>query len=217
MELKIDILPTAQYRLWQELGDTPKNFVLYGGTALALRLGHRQSVDFDFFSSKPFEPNELYKNIDYLRASEKSQISKNTLTCLVIRQSEVAKVSFFGGLSFARLSLPEIISNPSIAIASLADLSATKIQVIQDRAEMKDYIDIVELLNYFSLEQMLANAIAVFGKEFNPLLSLKALTYYQDGNLPQLDEKIKQMLLQLVNQIDLSKLPQVTIQSRQLI
>jgi hypothetical protein len=64
---------------------------------------------------------------------------------------------------------------------------------------------------------MLANAIAVFGKEFNPLLSLKALTYYQDGNLPQLDEKIKQMLLQLVNQIDLSKLPQVTIQSRQLI
>lgn len=217
MELKIDILPTAQYRLWQELGETPKNFVLYGGTALALRLGHRQSVDFDFFSSEPFEPNELYKNIDYLQASEKSQISKNTLTCLIIRQNEVAKVSFFGGLSFARLSSPEILSNPSIAIASLADLSATKIQVIQDRAEMKDYIDIAELLNYLSLEQMLANAIAVFGKEFNPLLSLKALTYYQDGNLPQLDEKIKQMLLHLVNQIDLSKLPQVTIQSSQLI
>jgi predicted nucleotidyltransferase component of viral defense system len=215
MKLKIDILPAAQYRLWQELGDTPKNFILYGGTALALRLGHRQSVDFD--SSYSFNSTKLYTSIPYLQGAEKSQISENTLTCLLKRQNETAKVSFFGGLSFARLSSADILSNPAIAIASLADLSATKIQVIQDRAEMKDYIDIAELLNYLSLEQMLANARAVFGKEFNPLLSLKALTYYQDGNLPQLEADVKQVLLKSVNQVDLSNLPPVNIQSSQLI
>ena len=53
-EPRLDILPPAQRRLWNELGSTPPDFVLYGGTALALRLGHRQSEDFDFFSSYSF-------------------------------------------------------------------------------------------------------------------------------------------------------------------
>jgi hypothetical protein len=46
---KLDILPAAQRRLWNDLDAIPPGFVLYGGTALALRLGHRTSVDFDFF------------------------------------------------------------------------------------------------------------------------------------------------------------------------
>jgi hypothetical protein len=50
----LNILPEPQRRLWGELRDTPQAFVLYGGTALALRLGHRQSEDFDFFSNQPF-------------------------------------------------------------------------------------------------------------------------------------------------------------------
>ncbi len=56
---RLDVLPAAQRRLWDELGDTPPEFVLYGGTALALRLGHRKSADFDFFGAKPFDPGEL--------------------------------------------------------------------------------------------------------------------------------------------------------------
>jgi predicted nucleotidyltransferase component of viral defense system len=71
MKLKLNILPYGQKQLWQELSDTPKNFVLYGGTALALRLGHRQSVDFDFFSSDSFNPGDLYKSIPYLQGAEK--------------------------------------------------------------------------------------------------------------------------------------------------
>ena len=45
---RLDILPASQRTLWPELDATPDHFTLYGGTALALRLGHRQSVDFDF-------------------------------------------------------------------------------------------------------------------------------------------------------------------------
>ena len=52
----LSILPEPQRRLWAELRDTPKTFVLYGGTALALRLGHRQSQDFDFSPTFLFKP-----------------------------------------------------------------------------------------------------------------------------------------------------------------
>jgi hypothetical protein len=50
---KLEILSPPQRRLWSELKETPQEFVFYGGTALALRLGHRTSEDFDFFSNRP--------------------------------------------------------------------------------------------------------------------------------------------------------------------
>jgi hypothetical protein len=50
----LEILPEAQWRLWPELRPASQlGFVLYGGTAIALRLGHRSSVDFDFFTDQP--------------------------------------------------------------------------------------------------------------------------------------------------------------------
>ena len=56
---RLDILPPAQRRLWDELTEVPPEFVLYGGTAIALHLGHRQSVDFDFFGIQPLDPTAL--------------------------------------------------------------------------------------------------------------------------------------------------------------
>lgn len=53
---RMEILPSAQQRLWPELRPAAElGFALYGGTAIALRLGHRHSVDFDFFSEKPLD------------------------------------------------------------------------------------------------------------------------------------------------------------------
>ncbi|HEY1260569.1 MAG TPA: nucleotidyl transferase AbiEii/AbiGii toxin family protein, partial [Stellaceae bacterium] len=67
---RLDILPAPQRTLWQELDATPNHFTLYGGTALALRLGHRQSLDFDFFSRAPFDPVGLMQGVPYLTGSE---------------------------------------------------------------------------------------------------------------------------------------------------
>ena len=53
---KLDILPAAQRRLWDEFVSVPLEFVLYGETAIALYLAHRNSVDFDFFGNKAFNP-----------------------------------------------------------------------------------------------------------------------------------------------------------------
>jgi hypothetical protein len=62
---KLNILPASQRALWKELKATPKRFVLYGGTALALRIGHRVSEDFDFFTNATFEPQDLAEQILY--------------------------------------------------------------------------------------------------------------------------------------------------------
>jgi hypothetical protein len=68
---RLDILPPPQRALWLELNATPDHFTLYRGTALALRLGHRQSLDFDFFSREAFAPGALAREIPYLAGASR--------------------------------------------------------------------------------------------------------------------------------------------------
>jgi hypothetical protein len=70
----LDRLPEAQRALWPELAATPESFTLYGGTALALRLGHRASVDFDFFSNVSFDPERLAEQTAYLSSYALSRL-----------------------------------------------------------------------------------------------------------------------------------------------
>jgi hypothetical protein len=63
---KLNCLPAAQRRLWNELDAVPEEFVLYGATALALHLGHRESLDFYFFSNLNFNPSQLREKIPFL-------------------------------------------------------------------------------------------------------------------------------------------------------
>ena len=146
LQPRVDMLPPAQQRLWPELEGTPQEFVLYGGTALALRLGHRRSEDFDFFSSAPVDSTRLLRAVPYLAGAEVLQRSPDTLTCLVDRGGPV-RVSFFGGLTLRRVADPETLAAPAIAIASLLDLAATKAEVVQARAAAKDYLDLDALVH----------------------------------------------------------------------
>jgi hypothetical protein len=90
----LEILPPAQRRLWDELGALPSEFVLYGGTAVALHLGHRASLDFDFFGWNAFDPDGLYRSLSFLHGAEVLQKAADTLTCLVDRGGAV-RMSFF--------------------------------------------------------------------------------------------------------------------------
>ena len=68
---RLDILPAAQRALWPKLAEVSRHsFVLYGGTAVAMYLGHRESVDFDFFTHRTFQPDELFGSYVLLRDSE---------------------------------------------------------------------------------------------------------------------------------------------------
>jgi hypothetical protein len=93
----VEILPQGLRELWPLLAAVPAHFTLYGGTALAIPLGHRESVDFDFFSSQTFDPNQLHAGLGFLHSSRISQLSENTLSCVVPFAKGQAQISFFGG------------------------------------------------------------------------------------------------------------------------
>lgn len=191
---RLDILPPAQRRLWPELTAVPGRFVLYGGTAIALRLGHRQSVDFDFFSSEPFEPGQLFEAFPELRKGRRLQSKSNTVT-VEIDRGEAVGLSFFGGLTLGRVGAPEQAVGHSVAVASLLDLAGLKTAVIQERALCKDYEDVAALLRAgIKLPDALGAAGALYGPMFNPMITLKTLTYFADGDLPKLPGPVKQFL-----------------------
>lgn len=181
--------------------------MLYGGTALALRLGHRQSIDFDFFSNKPFQPVSLRDRISFLKHAEMSQFQPNTLTAFVDRNGPV-KVSFFGDLGMKRVHDPDVVQENGVQIASLVELAASKLKTIQLRAQAKDYRDIAALLDTgLSLAEALAAAGAIYGKEFNGALSLKALSYFEDGDLPTLPPETRKKIMRAATSVNLRELP----------
>jgi hypothetical protein len=205
---KTGTLPPAQRRLLEELGGVPRGFVLYGGTALALRFEHRGSEDFDFFSNQPFSPAELEAETPFLRGAVRLQSARNTLVSRIDRGAPV-KVSFFGGLDLRRVCEPEAVESlPGLLVAAPLDLAATKVKAVQDRAESKDYLDIYHLLEEgIGLGEALGAARAVYGPSFNPLVSLKALCYFDDGDLADLPVAVRARLVEAVGGTDPIALP----------
>ena len=205
---RLDILPPAQQRLWPELAGTPDHFVLYGGTAIALRLGHRQSVDFDFFSPRSFQPHSLLENLPYLRGAEIRKSSADTLTVTVDRNGPI-QLFFFGGLDLGQVAAAEIADGPGILAASLLDLAGTKAAVVTQRAEVRHYLDIHALLTMagISLPAMLAAGKAIYGSAFNPLVGLKAISYHGDPGLAALPQDVRRALIEAVKAADPHSLP----------
>jgi hypothetical protein len=211
-----EILPEAQKYLLNELGSVSKNnFVLYGGTAIALRLAHRDSVDFDFFTEDTFTTQVLYDRFAFLKGSIIIQDEKNTLTVIVETPFGEVKVSFFGGLTFGRVSEPQWTNDRILLVAGLEDLFTLKLAVLLKRVEVKDYQDIAAILRSgLPLERGLACA-RLFYSEFQPSEALKALVYFKGGDLHTLSEDDKQLLIKAVQKV--RDLPEVSLSSPTLI
>jgi hypothetical protein len=207
---RLDILPPPQRRVWDELGAVPREFVLYGGTAIALHLGHRQSADFDFFGNKPLDPVKLVPAVPFLAGAIVTQREPNTFSCSVDRGGLV-KLSFFGLPEIPRLAPPLIAPDNGLQVASLLDLGGTKASVVQMRAEAKDYIDIDAILTdgRIDLPTALAAGLAIYGTQFNPQSTLKALSYFEDGNLRRLTRPVKDRLANAARNVDLDRLPAI--------
>lgn len=206
-----EILPPAQKALWPELAEVPQHFVLYGGTGLALRLGHRTSVDFDFFSSEPVIPIQLLGSLNILAKAKVLQNTSQTLTVAVDRNGPV-NLSFFGGLGLGRVGEPEKTVDGVVSVASLLDIAGTKAAVVYQRAERKDYIDLLAIIDSgVSLSQAMAAARAIYGVQYNPALTLKSLAHFGDGDLPKLTAEQKMQLIRIATnqKFNLPEIPRV--------
>ncbi|MGH6943979.1 MAG: nucleotidyl transferase AbiEii/AbiGii toxin family protein [Geminicoccaceae bacterium] len=184
MRLHLDILETPQRLFWSQLGPrVPPRFVLYGGTAIALRLGHRRSVDFDFFTDRPLGPEELERRLPSLARAKTLQRSPRTLILSLPIGGADVKLSFFAGIGIGRVGDPERAGN-RVLIASPLDLLATKLKALHDRVEAKDYLDIEALLRSgLDLSKGIMAARTLFGESLNPLDTAKAVGWFKDGDL----------------------------------
>lgn len=184
MKLHLEILPGPQREFWEEeVGRIPPGWVLYGGTAIALRLGHRQSLDFDFFGNARLDYQTLASTLPCLaRATTLRRASDALVVAAPLKAGEV-RLSFFGELTLGRVGLPERAEGKP-PIASLLDLLATKLKVLHDRIEPKDYLDIEALLRAgLTVDAGIAAARALFGHQLNPVDTAKMLAWFKDGDL----------------------------------
>jgi len=171
-----EVLKQEQLNLLPLLKLFNKEFYLVGGTAVALQIGHRYSIDFDLFT---------YNNIK--RKSIKNLLEKNNFSIQnVLFEDSIqlhciinhVKVTFF---QFPHKIKAEINFKNIIKIPDLLTLSAMKAFALGSRGKWKDYVDLFFILkNYLSFEQISASAKLIFGEAFNEKLFKQQLTYFDD-------------------------------------
>lgn len=194
VEPQVGILPGAQAELWPLLGDIPERFVLYGGTGLALRLGHRSSVDFDFFSAESFVPTDLLQDVAWLGRLAINEAAPNNL--VITTPSEV-NISFLGGMGLQPVAEPSLVEKNGIVIASLFDLAGTKAKAILDRSEWRDYVDVATLLRHgLTLPEIIGYATTIFAPTFDfpAAVFLRSLAWFGDGTAPDVPPDMKREL-----------------------
>jgi hypothetical protein len=171
--------------------------VLYGGTAVALRLGHRISVDFDFFSAQPFTPDGLVRAVPLLQTDgvKVQQSQPNTYTVEIPGAAGPGKISFFGTIDFGQIRAPDRIAENGLKVASAKDLLALKLATIHSRVEAKDYINIHALLaSGLDLAEGLSHLEALHPHTTNWMITLHTLVYFEGGDVARLPEKTKRDL-----------------------
>ncbi|HEY1383645.1 MAG TPA: nucleotidyl transferase AbiEii/AbiGii toxin family protein [Dongiaceae bacterium] len=106
------------------------------------------------------------------------------------------KISFFAALKIGRIGQPEWTEDGVLQVAALEDLLATKLKVLLKRVEAKDYLDVAAMLDAGAeLSVGLASARIPYGEAFQPAECLKALTYFEGGDLKALRPAIRSRLI----------------------
>lgn len=164
-----EILPL--FKVFSMLG-----FYLAGGTGLALQIGHRDSIDFDFFVYGDYETSKLKEKISEVFKDYKiifTQEEKNTVSCII---DDEVQLSFFG---YKHNTIKTFKETDYFKIASIEDIGCMKLSAITSRSVEKDYVDLYFILQIVSLKELL-KFCAIKYPTLDESLLLKALTYFDD-------------------------------------
>lgn len=172
----LDCLNRNQIKALKKLGFLDKyGFYLAGGTALALQMGHRRSMDLDFYTPQNFDYKELRRELE--KKFEEAIFIQGDDGTLVMQLDKVAA-------SFFRYPYPLIFlvvkSNEFPPIASIKDIAAMKLIAIADRGIKRDFYDIYFLLKEFSLEEVFKWVKKKY-PEFNIYSAVRGLTYFESA------------------------------------
>lgn len=155
--------------------DLAEKFYLAGGTALAIQLGHRESIDLDWFCKGEFSNAKIKQELIKLGSLQIINESEDTINAVL----DNVKISF---LRYDYELLFPLINFEKINLADERDIAAMKIDVCSSRGSKKDFIDIFFLLQKYSLEELISFFEKKYeGISYNKLHILKSLVYFEDA------------------------------------
>jgi hypothetical protein len=186
--MNLKILPSHQRKLWSKFAadKTFEPFYLAGGTAVAIHLEHRESLDYDFFRPDSFSAEQLVQALKKIGKLTIDSIGEGTFIGFL----DNVKLSFFK-YPYPLLEPPKILSG--VAVAQLSDLAVMKLVAIAQRGTKKDFIDVHELLLAgWTIEAMFELADRKFeGVQYNKIYYLKSLTFFDDAESDPMPKMLK--------------------------
>ena len=181
--MRLEILTTQQRELLPFIASFRHSFYLVGGTAIALHIGHRRSIDFDLFALKKFNRARIKQKVFEL------PYHKQTIF------DDIDQVHFFiNGVKTTFFYYPYPVEhcemlNGVISMPSLLSLSAMKAFALGRRAKWKDYVDLYFLLkDHFSVKNISTEAGRIFGQLFSEKLFREQLAFHKDIDYSELVE-----------------------------
>lgn len=171
---------------------------LVGGTALALQLGHRKSIDLDFFGTVDCEAEYLRESIEGIAS----------LT--ILKESPHIHIYIVDGIKVDIVNykypwLDDVVLEQGLRLASVSDIAAMKITAIIGRGTKKDFIDIAFLLHHFSLEEILHFYAAKYN-DSSVFMAMKSLAYFDDAEADPMPDMFVNQSWQQVKAYILSKI-----------
>jgi hypothetical protein len=170
-----EILTDNQVSLLQLLREFKREFYLVGGTAIALYLGHRRSIDFDLFKGTSIHPKRII-----------SKVSAFGFTYLVTRRVTEQLNITINDVTFTFFEYPFNIEVTNsfedyIKLPSLIDLAAMKAYALGRRSRWKDYVDFFFLLrDHYTIDQISDRACTIYEQLFSPKLFRAQISYFND-------------------------------------
>jgi len=172
-----EIFSKSQVELLPYIKKFQRSFYMVGGTAIALHLGHRRSIDFDLFTSKRLLKNRIksklleipYSKVTLFEDFDQLHLSVNDV-----------KVTFF---SFPYPIEHGVNVDSIISIPSLLTLASMKAFALGGRAKWKDYVDLYFILKaHYTIEDIGKVATVIFGQMFSEKLFREQLAFHKDIN-----------------------------------
>ena len=185
--MHLEILDPKRKKVLSKLGFLNKlGFYMAGGTALALQIGHRTSLDFDFYTEKRFDARKLREQFDKkFKKVQEIYIAEDTLGL----DADGIKMSFF---RYSYRLIRSYVRMEDICLASKEDIAAMKILAISQRGKRRDFIDIYFLIKEFGLREIIE-----FTKEkyqmFNIYVGLQGLLYFKDADEDSEKQRFKML------------------------
>ncbi len=169
-----EVLTKKQIELLPLIKLFSSNFGLVGGTAIALQIGHRGSLDFDLFTNKRFDNLSIREKILKYGKIEKVLVDHKDEYTVLIKGTKITFLYYPFQLAFSKNF------NNIIKMADLLTIAAMKAYALGRRAKWKDYVDLYFILSIYSMDKIIQKADKIFGSEFDQKLFKVQLSYFKD-------------------------------------